>query len=49
MVYLVTVNDLGDVTLALQVLLSFEAIPQLINGTCLIWGTLAVSGFTVRP
>lgn len=49
MVYLVTVNDIGDVTFALQILLSFEVLPQLINGTCLIWGTLTVSGFTVRP
>lgn len=44
MVYLVTVNYLGDVSLLLQILLSVEAVPQLINGCCLIWGTLTVSG-----
>lgn len=49
MTYLVTVNYVGEVTLVLQILLSVEAVPQLINGSCLIWGAVSVSGFTVRP
>lgn len=48
MVYLVTVNYIGDVSFALQILLAFEAVPQLINGICLIWGTLNVSGFIMH-
>lgn len=48
MVYLVTVNYIGKMSFMLQILLGFEAVPQLMNGSFLIWGTLKVSDFTVR-
>lgn len=44
MVYLVNVNYIGFISFVLQILLGFEAVPQITNGCCLIWGTLRVSG-----